>query len=168
MDSTSAEQDAHTSIEVLETGHCTHTSDPAPHETSHTAYRTLYLVSFIPSRLFPAHWAMWVPDQIDNKGSLISVQGDPGTGFVHEILRNYDPKEDERRPWFKAIGEIEERLVQEPSEATRGVQGRSALEKVALSIPAPEKSLRSGSHKNKTATIVFQSQMESESMIPRS
>lgn len=144
MDFTSVESEATISSEFPETTKANadgHTTD----ENARPGYRTLYIVSFIPSRLFPAHWAMWVPHQRDNQGTLISAQGDPGTGFVHEFLREYNPKEDERKPWVKAVAQIEKRYILDPPEEARSTQAYNELEQVGFSIPAPGKSLRSAS-----------------------
>ncbi|EMR66802.1 hypothetical protein UCREL1_6213 [Eutypa lata UCREL1] len=155
MDFTSVESEATISSEFPETTKANadgYTTD----ENARPGYRTLYIVSFIPSRLFPAHWAMWVPHQRDNQGTLISAQGDPGTGFVHEFLREYNPKEDERKPWVKAVAQIEERYILDPPEEARSTQAYNELEQVGFSIPAPGKSLRSASQQGPMKRVAIQ------------
>ncbi|KAK3694173.1 hypothetical protein B0T22DRAFT_437276 [Podospora appendiculata] len=76
------------------------------------ARRQLYLACFIPSRLFPAHWAMWVPSADDEHiGTLVQVIGDPLNGFVHEFERGYKSREDSRPPLLQELGSATEDSV---------------------------------------------------------
>lgn len=77
--------------------------------TESIAYRTLSLLSYTPSPLFPAHWSLWVPNLGGTEGTRLHVTGDTRNGFIHEFERNYNPNEDGRRPWMKAVAKIGDR-----------------------------------------------------------
>lgn len=52
-------------------------------------FRQVYLL-ITHSRLFPAHWAIWIPNVshlIPGTGKIINVRGDAMTGFRHEFDR---------------------------------------------------------------------------------
>ncbi|RYO76743.1 hypothetical protein DL766_010115 [Monosporascus sp. MC13-8B] len=118
--------------------HVDTTTVPAPPEEQPTGspeYRILYLLSYVPSPLFPGHWSMWVPyrgsdGSASGKGTRLHVTGDSRSGFAHDFAhdfdRGYDPGEDDRRPWARAVARIEERRVEDPptpegASAPRGV-----------------------------------------------
>ncbi|KAK3336317.1 hypothetical protein B0T19DRAFT_409129 [Cercophora scortea] len=114
-------------------------------ETPPTPARQLYLACFIPSRLFTAHWAMWVPSTDDEHiGTLIQVIGDPLNGFVHEFERGYRPQEDSRPPLLLELGGAGENSVvpDGPMIPGRDANAYNELERLALSIPAPTPSLK--------------------------
>ncbi|RYP70655.1 hypothetical protein DL769_004901 [Monosporascus sp. CRB-8-3] len=135
--------------------HVDTTAVPPPPEEQPTGppeYRTLYLLSYILSPLFPAHWSVWVPYRASDgtaskKGTRLHVTGDSRNGFAHDFDRDYDPDEDDRRPRAGAAARIEERhVVDPPTPGGAGAHGAyNLLERVALSIPAPGPSMRAAS-----------------------
>ncbi|KAJ9129644.1 hypothetical protein NKR19_g10265 [Coniochaeta hoffmannii] len=73
-----------------------------------TTRRTLYVLVY-PSRLFAAHWSFWVPyldanGQESHTGDRIHVTGDRLNGFEYEYIRDYNVREDERKPNAHPIG----------------------------------------------------------------
>ena len=73
-----------------------------------TTHRSLYVLVY-PSRLFAAHWSFWVPYLDANgreapTGDRIHVTGDRLNGFEYEYIRDYNVREDERKPNRFAIG----------------------------------------------------------------
>lgn len=118
---------------------------------SHTTMIDLHLLCYIPSPLFHAHWAIFVPNQADSqRGTVINVRGDPLHGFVHEFERGYIPSEDpEKPPFMTKLGAVEDTLVSTPQvlEAGIDVVACTELERLALSIPAPGASLGTSASK---------------------
>ncbi|RYP18540.1 hypothetical protein DL767_009814 [Monosporascus sp. MG133] len=125
---------------------------PDGQPTGPPGYRTVYLLSYVPSPLFPAHWSMWVPYRgsdggVSKRGIRLHVTGDSRNGFAHDFDRAYDLDEDDRRPRVMAAGRIEERDVADPPtpEGASAYEAYNRLERVALSIPAPRPSMRAAS-----------------------
>lgn len=113
---------------------------------SNSTVADLYLLCYIPSPLFHAHWALFVPDQADpQRGTVINIRGDPLNGFDHEIQRDYVPSEDpDKPPFMTKLGSLEDTLVVRPHrslEAGKDAVAYTDLERLALSIPAPGPSL---------------------------
>ena len=73
--------------------------EEAPAPAPEHAYTTLY-VHVYPSPLFAAHWSFFLPRQNPKSeiGDRIHVTGDRLNGFEYEYIRDYNPKEDSRRP----------------------------------------------------------------------
>jgi len=63
------------------------------------------------SRLFPAHWALWVPNPSHpspETGKIINVRGDAMTGFRHEFDRG-TVLEPSAATSLVPLGEVKER-----------------------------------------------------------
>ncbi|RYP25260.1 hypothetical protein DL765_000141 [Monosporascus sp. GIB2] len=136
---------------------------PEGRPTGPPEYRTLYLLSYVPSPLFPAHWSMWVPYRCSDgsasrKGTRLHVTGDSRSGFAHDFDRGYDPGEDGRWPWVGAAARIEERHVEDaPAPEGAGArEARNRLERVALSVPAPGPSMRAASSNAARTRVALQ------------
>lgn len=112
------------------------------------SHRSIYLI-ILHSPIFPAHWALWIPRAANPRtGKLINAVGDPATGFVHEFQRNFWPER-------VSSGTISTILLSDHVEASHIVDGEEAeestidaeavddVERVALGIPPPVKSLNS-------------------------
>ncbi|KAG8742175.1 hypothetical protein FRC10_001931 [Ceratobasidium sp. 414] len=111
-----------------------------------TTHRSVYLLVFR-SPVFPAHWALWIP-RLDNPhvGKIISAVGDPSTGFVHEFQRNFSPASPSSMLPVLLCSTVESNhivdgeLGQEPTTDANAID---SLEDMALTVPAPGKSLNS-------------------------
>lgn len=93
-------------------------------------YQPLYVLVY-PSRLFAAHWSFWIPHldasgQESDTGDRIHVTGDRLNGFQYEYVREYDVREDERRPNSFAIGLISTASVSEKAEDDQDTLGVAA------------------------------------------
>lgn len=112
---------------------------------SNSAMTDLYLLCYIPSPLFHAHWSIFIPEQANyQRGTVINVRGDPLNGFVHEFERGYIPSEDpDKPPFMTRLGAARDTLVRPHHymEAGIDVVAHTELERLALSIPAPGPSL---------------------------
>ncbi|KAM5361433.1 hypothetical protein ACJZ2D_013123 [Fusarium nematophilum] len=114
--------------------------------------RTLYLVMYN-SRLFPAHWALWVPSrEIPDVGKRIHAEGDVATGFTVTFERNYDIGSTGRQHQILPLAEVDEsHLADVPgarsteSKLMGNIKAHDTVEEVALRVPAPGPSLRSAS-----------------------
>ncbi|RYP78257.1 hypothetical protein DL771_000734 [Monosporascus sp. 5C6A] len=138
-------------------------ASPEEQPTGSPEYRTLYLLSYVPSPLFPAHWSMWVPyrgsdGSVGKRGTRLHVTGDSRNGFAHDFDRGYDPDEDDRCPWVRAAARIEERHVEDPPtpEGASACEAHNRLERVALSIPAPGPSMRAASSNAARTRVALQ------------
>ncbi|RYP72985.1 hypothetical protein DL770_007865 [Monosporascus sp. CRB-9-2] len=107
-------------------------------------YRTLYLLSYVPSPLLPAHWSMWVPCRGSDGSASRRGQLPARDGRLAERLRarfdwDYDPDEGSRRPWVGAAARIEERHVDGTPmpEGVSAYEAHNRLERVAPSISRP-------------------------------
>ncbi|KZT50419.1 hypothetical protein CALCODRAFT_478409 [Calocera cornea HHB12733] len=113
--------------------------------------RSVYLIVYH-SPLFPAHWALYIPNLPPNEerepnqvGRVLNVVGSSFSGFRHEFKRNYDLVADGRSySLFLLDGEVDSALVGEPGER-ESIDGEAmdALEGLALTVPAPGPSLLS-------------------------
>lgn len=105
----------------------------------------LYLLCFIPSPLFHAHWSIFLPHEADpRRGTVIHVRGDPLLGFVHEFERGYVPSENpDKPPFMTKFATIKRTLVRPdgPLQPGKDTTAHNELERVALSIDAPGPSL---------------------------
>lgn len=112
----------------------------------------IFLLCYLPSPLFHAHWALFIPDQARPQcGTVLNVRGDPLNGFVHEFERGYVPSEDpEKPPTVLKLGAIAERLIMSEGTAPDGKDATAynQLESLALSIDAPGRSLGRGASKD--------------------
>jgi hypothetical protein len=108
--------------------------------------REVYLIIYH-SPLFPAHWALYVPSVNNPKvGKKIHVFGDVAKGFEHEFLRNYNPTGTQRRHSLVLLAEVEDQhVVDVPGDGSQSADktATDGIEQMALSIPAPTKSLTS-------------------------
>lgn len=87
-------------------------------------HRPLYILVY-PSRLFAAHWSFWIPypdakGQESDIGDRIHVTGDRLNGFQYEYVRNYNVREDERKPNSFAIGLLSTTSVKEETDCILG------------------------------------------------
>lgn len=112
----------------------------------------LYLLCFIPSPLFHAHWSIFVPSQAEpQRGTVINVRGDPLHGFVHEFQRGYIPTEDpDKPPFVTKLSSVTESVARPdgPSQPGTDATAYTELERLALSIAAPGPSLGRGASKD--------------------
>ncbi|CAE6460251.1 unnamed protein product [Rhizoctonia solani] len=112
------------------------------HYTTMTDHRSIYILIFH-SRIFPAHWALWIPSPSQSKiGKIINAVGDPSSGFVREIERQFN--------LANASGAISTVLLSNRVEAkhildsdSSGPEPVDEVEKIASGISPPEKSLNS-------------------------
>ncbi|KAI2626514.1 hypothetical protein GGR54DRAFT_653356 [Hypoxylon sp. NC1633] len=118
--------------------------------------RTLHVLVY-PSRLFAAHWSFWLPYIEGNNvqshiGDRIHVTGDRLNGFQYEYIRNYNVREDDRRPNAFPIGLVSETHLSRASKdenVTTTEDGQGDEENIALNsfdeacreVPAPGPSL---------------------------
>lgn len=115
---------------------------------SEDAYTTLY-VHVYPSPLFAAHWSFFLPRQNPKSeiGDRIHVTGDRLNGFQYEYIRDYDPKEDSRRPNAFSIGRVLTTAMQKPiaSQAIDEADDRSVFDRACQEVPAPGPGLNAAS-----------------------
>lgn len=130
---------------------CTSDSAPTPAAVGFGTV-DIFLLCYLPSPLFHAHWALFIPNQARPQcGTVLNVRGDPLNGFVHEFEREYIPSEDpEKPPTMLKLGTIAERLIRSEGTAPYGKDATAfnQLERLALSIDAPGRSLGRGASKN--------------------
>ncbi|OIW29406.1 hypothetical protein CONLIGDRAFT_324722 [Coniochaeta ligniaria NRRL 30616] len=119
--------------------------------SNHTKLKA-YLLCYVPSPLFPAHWSLWIPyDGNLGLGIRIHVTGDALNGFQHDFDRWYDPKTDDRHPRLIELGMIDASSlppIEPVGVCSHGTEGNGlrvckALELLSWEIPAPGPSLRS-------------------------
>lgn len=113
--------------------------------------RTIYLIVYN-SRLFPAHWAIWIPSQSDpDIGRIINAAGDVLTGFDITFERNYDITAETRPHQVISLGQVGDGdVIDVPGDGSHRVESESqgdlvawdSIEEAGLSTPAPVKSLR--------------------------
>ncbi|KAL2214140.1 hypothetical protein CC79DRAFT_114311 [Sarocladium strictum] len=115
---------------------------------SEYAYTTLY-VHVYPSPLFAAHWSFFLPreDLKSEIGDRIHVTGDGLNGFEYEYVRDYDPKEDARRPNAFPIGRVMMTAMQRliGGQVVDEADDRSMFDRICRQVPAPGPSLNSAS-----------------------
>lgn len=118
----------------------------------------IFLLCYLPSPLFHAHWALFVPEQArPQSGTVLNVRGDPLHGFVHEFERGYIPSEDpEKPPAVLKLGTVAERLIKPEEIAPDGkdTAAYNRLERLALSIDAPGRSLGRGASKDVSSSSI--------------
>ncbi|KAH8908536.1 hypothetical protein BR93DRAFT_489954 [Coniochaeta sp. PMI_546] len=116
-------------------------------------HRTLYVLVY-PSRLFAAHWSLWIPyldssGQESDTGDRVHVTGDRLNGFQYEYLRDYNVREDERKPNSFPVGSIsgdslrdwrEDGDEKSGSDAMR-YEGVNLFDRVCREVEAPGPSL---------------------------
>lgn len=136
---------------------CTSDSAPSP-AAMDSGTVDIFLLCYLPSPLFHAHWAIFVPDQARPQcGTVLNVRGDPLHGFIHEFERGYVPSEDpEKPPMVLKLGTIAERLVRSEDTARDGkdATAHNQLERLALSIDAPGPSLGRGASKDVSLSLI--------------
>jgi hypothetical protein len=112
--------------------------------------RSIYLIVYN-SRLFPAHWSLWIPSLSDPTiGKRIQATGDALTGFTIAFERNYDIEATNRAHRLITLAEVDDIYVDDGDSCKGGPESTDArpidkLEKIALSVPAPGPSLVSSS-----------------------
>jgi hypothetical protein len=97
-----------------------------------------------PSRLFPAHWALFIPSPSSpNTGTLLNARGTALSGFTIEFESNYSLAD---APAHKRIllGEVAEEFVETYQGKREGedIVAKNYVEEVVLSVGAPGGSLR--------------------------
>jgi hypothetical protein len=108
--------------------------------------RSLSLISFS-SRLFPAHWALWIPHSSSsgNTGTLLNARGDALNGFEVIFERDYNLAD---APVHRIIplGDMREEHVTDAKEndgrQAEGTVAMNHVEEVALGVSAPGRRLR--------------------------
>jgi hypothetical protein len=107
--------------------------------------RDIYLIVYT-SPLFPAHWTLWIPTEANPQiGKGIHATGDAANGFQHEFKRNYDLSEEDRAYRLFLLAQVNDRwVVDVPGDGLFSVDTIpvDGVERIALSVPAPGKSLR--------------------------
>ena len=110
--------------------------------------KDIFLVIYS-SRLFPSHWAVFVPSSVgSDAGTLINAVGDPSVGFEHEFKRDYGKEDARRVAKTLLLGKVTSEHVKGRKEVGQSVDNvpNNGLEDIALLIPPPSKSLRSGNN----------------------
>ncbi|KAF2118705.1 hypothetical protein BDV96DRAFT_642883 [Lophiotrema nucula] len=121
--------------------------------------RTVCLVIFN-SPLFPAHWGLWVPstDQ-PSIGKLLHASGDAATGFEIAFERNYDLGATTRRHQVLQLAQVLDHYVVDvkgDGSRTKDQIAHDYLEEVALSVPAPARSLVSATSQGPRQRVEIQ------------
>jgi hypothetical protein len=96
-----------------------------------------------PSRLFPAHWALFIPSSSSpSTRTLLNARDTALSGFTIELERNY-PLADALAHRLISLGEVDDKDLSDfgYGEGEDSV-ARNYVEEVALSVTAPEESLR--------------------------
>ncbi|KAF2681241.1 hypothetical protein K458DRAFT_420760 [Lentithecium fluviatile CBS 122367] len=106
--------------------------------------RTIYLAIYN-SRLFPAHWALWIPHKDDPAiGKRIHANGNASEGFTIDFERNHNIEETTGSYQLLALAEVADKFLEDVrGGGTQGVDQVACdwVEEVALSVQAPGKSL---------------------------
>jgi hypothetical protein len=121
----------------------------------------IYLARYPSGSLFNDHWALFIPDHTRPSptcGTLLEVEGDPLNGFVHDVARNCDARQEyygRHQPVLVELGTVSEQHLEGDVGAVKGMENlepRSDVERLALSTEPPSKSMRSaGNGKEGTA-----------------
>jgi len=118
----------------------------------------VYLIIYH-SPLFPAHWALFVPNPSTSKiGKVLNVVGSVAAGFEHEFKRNYDLTEDGRQYSLLLLDDaVDKKVVCDTTdeESTIDAVGRDEMERLALEVPAPGPSLNSYQSTGTKAKVVI-------------
>ena len=121
--------------------------------------RNIYLVRYS-GFPFKDHWAILIPSAtISTFGTLIQVEGNPRYGFVHSVVRNYDLSNETRSTKVTLLGEVEEKYMHDTPSAGTLIESdetnpRDEIERVALSVAAPGKSMRAVSGDTVRTTLI--------------
>lgn len=95
---------------------------------------------------FPAHWGIWIPSSANPAvGKLIHVVGNPRDGFEHEIKRNHTFVGTKRMFTMLMLSEVDSKYIIDsvPGKPSVDTTAVDEIERIALSTPAPGKSLKS-------------------------
>ncbi|KAJ3544705.1 hypothetical protein NM208_g2912 [Fusarium decemcellulare] len=116
--------------------------------------RSIYLLVYN-SRLFPAHWVLWIPSKNNAKiGKVIEAAGDVATGFDITFARNFNIGELTRTHQLVELAQVDDAHIVDTSgdgsnyaerESEGNLVAQDKIEEAALRVPAPVKSLRSAS-----------------------
>ncbi|KDR78330.1 hypothetical protein GALMADRAFT_94990 [Galerina marginata CBS 339.88] len=111
--------------------------------------RPIYLIAY-ESPLFRSHWALWIPvlESNEKMGKKIHVTGNPHVGFEHEFMRNYCIEDTTRKLNLIKLANVDSKYVVDvPGDGTLSTDTGAAdeIEKIALTVTPPSKSLRSAS-----------------------
>jgi hypothetical protein len=110
--------------------------------------RAIHLVVYN-SPLFPAHWGLWIPSAADPKvGKFIHATGDAAKGFEISFERNYNISVTRRRHQILPIAQVlDQHVLDVVGDGSRSSDqtAHDYIEQVALSVPAPARSLTSAS-----------------------
>ncbi|KAF2123947.1 hypothetical protein P153DRAFT_327702 [Dothidotthia symphoricarpi CBS 119687] len=121
--------------------------------------RAIYLVVF-KSPLFPAHWGLWIPSAADpNIGKRIHASGDAATGFQIFFERNYDLVATRRRYQVLPLAQVlDQHVVDVEGDGSQwsDTTAHDYIEQVALSVPAPARSLISASSQGPKQRVAIQ------------
>ena len=117
------------------------------------------------SPLFPAHWSLFMPSSNQSVGTRIHVTGSSHSGFTHEFVRSYDLSTDTRSYKLVPLPDINFEFVSREKEETeiKGGEGgesvdvlpRNELERLALEVSAPGKSLKSLNENRKVSRYIL-------------
>ncbi|CAE6406881.1 unnamed protein product [Rhizoctonia solani] len=110
-------------------------------------HRSIYILIFH-SPIFPAHWALWIPSLSQPKiGKIINAVGDPSSGFVREIERQYNPGSvSGSKSTVLLSNRVDAKHILDSDSS--GPEPVDEVEKIAAGIPPPEKSLNSTQNSN--------------------
>ncbi|KAF4999989.1 hypothetical protein FDECE_11337 [Fusarium decemcellulare] len=116
--------------------------------------RSIYLLVYN-SRLFPAHWVLWIPSKDNTKiGKVIEAAGDVATGFDITFERNFNIGELTRTHELVELAQVDDDHIVDTlgdgsnyaeRESEGNLVAQDKIEEAALRVPAPVKSLRSAS-----------------------
>lgn len=113
----------------------------------------LFLIIY-PSPLFAAHWSLFLPTPPNESlGTRIHVTGSSLSGFTHEFVRSYDLSDESRAYKLLPLPDVDSEFVtdsgvergscdQDNGAETTNARPASELERIALEVPAPGKSLK--------------------------
>jgi hypothetical protein len=106
--------------------------------------RPVYLIVF-PSPLFAAHWGLWIPSMGElDVGKYLHATGDAANGFQVAFKRNYDLSTSGRSYQLLELAQVLDDYIVDVKGDGSESEDQTAhdyLEEVALSIPAPDRSL---------------------------
>ncbi|KAH7134329.1 kinase-like domain-containing protein [Dactylonectria macrodidyma] len=107
--------------------------------------RAVYVIVYT-SRLFPAHWALWIPSQGDSAiGKRVHATGDARAGFEVEFDRNYDIEHTGRQHQLVPLAQVHEIFINDVSctvgPLSSECQPCDKIEEIALLVSAPSPSL---------------------------
>jgi len=121
----------------------------------------IYLARYPSGSLFNDRWALFIPDHTHSSstsGTILQVEGDPLNGFVHDVVRNYDSRQEYYGcypPVLVELGPASKKHLEGDAGAVEGMKNLkpvSDVERLALLTEPPSKSMRSaGNGKEGTA-----------------